>query len=134
MSLDKRAAFKIGFIQRCLEEGLTDTQVLDRIHQTAHGLLKEAGWSGKDIVNFLNTAWPHMHSAGEDGGGFNYLAALAAAGVPFLGGAAAGALGSKIKGSYIDEEDIKKQEMIDELHRQEQLARQQQRANSLLPA
>jgi DNA helicase TIP49 (TBP-interacting protein) len=121
-------AFKLGFLSRCVEEGLSPQQtnvlaksaaemltkqafVREAIGQVT-GTVKDTADAGKSVVEFGKSMWP--------------LAALAV-GVP----AGAGALTAYLQNSATDSdssdvEDAKRQELLDTYRRMtEQMNRQQ---------
>ena len=108
--MNSHEAFKIGFLCRCADEGLTPEQTAVRIKQAAT-LPKQAGWL-KDI--FSPAAWTARR-----------LGQLAIAGPPalvVLGGYAL----SKAKEDTFDVDEAKRDEELTEYQRAiDQLARSQ---------
>ena len=122
-------AFKLGFLARCVEEGLSPAQTnslaktaADLLNKQAFvreaigqvtGTVKDTADAGKSVVEFGKSMWP--------------LAALAV-GVP----AGAGALAAYLQNSATDVdssdvEDAKQQELVDTYRRMsDQLGRQKQ--------
>ena len=123
MPLIERDAFKLGFVKRCRDEGLSDDQILSRAEHVLARLEKEAAVPPVAAPPpSSSTTHPLLANNGK-------LLLMAALGLPFAGGAVVGALGSKLKGNFVDEEDVKNQEVVDELRRQTELAKQNQRAS-----
>lgn len=128
MPLSNKELFKRGFLKQCQAEGLTDEgQILARIAE------KRANW----FVDFVNK----MHEQNKlsqlpDSKVTSPIPTALALGVaaPFALGAGAGILGSKLKGNWLDEQDVHQQELIDELKRQTSLARQYHRIGGASPA
>jgi hypothetical protein len=106
-------------------EGLTkEAQILDRISQVTQVVEKMAADPsaptpiGSALLNtFANSTVSAGGQKGEGGPSWPALAA-GAVGVPLVGGAALGALGSHLKGNWLDEEDVKNEETLEELRRQ----------------
>lgn len=130
--LTPREAFKCGFVKECQDQGLTEAQTLERIEQTLDNLQKQA--IGLDALNRASE-WLHSFKPTEiDRGKLMSILGLSTAfGAPFLAGMGTGVLGSKLKGNFVDDKDVKNQELVEELRRQTQLAKQQQRLPNLLP-
>lgn len=124
MSTRSREVFKLACIKQCRAAGLNIEQTLARIEKMAEWV-KTAGLG--DVINTVGAF------AGKSQSNSRMVRALGL-GLPFAGGAAAGILGSKLKGNFLDEEDVKKQEIVDELKRQTALAQQYQRIGGLAPA
>lgn len=124
MAARSRTMFKLVFVKKCQAEGLDDNQILARIEKMAEWV-KTAHLG--DVVNaigeFANRSPSH----------FKAVTGLLVT-APFATGAATGMLGSKLKGNFLDEEDVKKQEIADELKRQTTLAQQYKRMGGLAPA
>lgn len=117
--------FKLGFLTRCAEEGLTTQDVSNRI-QTAEEKTASTFWraalpiasvlglshmlrNGTNASNVVNTA-----ATGFDLAGRGALAlGTAAAGAGLLGGGALGYGAAKITEPTITDEDIKKQELAE---------------------
>jgi hypothetical protein len=117
--------FKLGFLTRCAEEGLTPQDVASRIENAASksastfwrfalptagvGLLSHILSSGQNASNAVNTA-----ATGFDLAGRGALAlGTAAAGAGLLGGGALGYGAAKLTEPTITDEDIKKQELAE---------------------
>lgn len=137
MALSARELFKRSFIKQCAAEGLVEEdQVLDRISSL---LEKSAG--PIDYMQDLHKRW-HRHTVGVrvPGGKREYgpspVPEILATGValPAAAGAGAGMLASKLKGNWLDESDVKQQELIDELKKQTELARQFRRIGGTAPS
>ena len=110
--MNQREAFKIGFLEKCAEDGLTPQETLLRI-ENATFMLKTSGdvtgISGL-LQNVFNKAWP--------------LALIAPAAL----GTAAGAMLARAPDDTYDEGELHKREEITEYqHAVEQLQRQLRR-------
>ena len=129
-----RDAFKASFIKTCAAHGVDPGVVVDATTQLME---KDAGMIPEMVTHGFN----HLHQLVQDANKNGWLSkdtaksmiptAIALAGAPFVAGAATGAIGSGLKGSYMTDENIKNQEVIDELKRQTLLAKQQQRIKGL---
>jgi hypothetical protein len=118
-------AFKIGFLARCVEEGLSPTQTGELVKQAAEQFEKQS------LPNLLSTGTTAVN------GLKNSLVGLGKASVPLLSMAAAapptlGAATAYLANRAVDVdddaavEDLRKQELIDTYRRMsEQLERQQ---------
>lgn len=133
MSVTPRDAFKYGFVKQCKDAGLTDNQITERAELALAHVEKKA--TPGALWSSLQGMWDSAHApatANAAGGGgepaFNKKLLLASAGIPLAVGAGAGMMASKLKGNFVDDEDVKNQEVIDELRRQTELAKQNQRA------
>jgi hypothetical protein len=127
-NLSVRDAIKLGFLQRCLDDGLNANQIVALAEKTAAYLTKKAGlkemarsWyyghtpSHPDSTKKPNIAAdPHVlaESHAKFQSDMRRLAIAGAVGIPTIGGAGLGFLGSKLQGDYLDPEDIHKQELI----------------------
>jgi hypothetical protein len=106
--LTPQEAYKIGFLVRCAEEGLSAEQTKQRV--------KQANWIPTPISNLLTTL--------GKGGLFGALVAPAA-----IGGIGGVALG-KARDDDFDMEEAKKEEELAEYYRAiEQLSRSTRRAH-----
>ena len=112
--LTPRESFKVGFLRRCANEGLTIEETHDRVKQ-ANDTIKSAG-----IQDFLtrpyNTAWDIVGGVGQEvGTTAKNVALLAALGIPLAGGYGLGRGAAAI--TDVGEENIeavKKKELIRE--------------------
>lgn len=105
MTVSAREAFKLGFLQRCADEGLSSTQTTARV--------KQAETKINDVLvalgEKLNRSWDsHPWTTGGAMTG-------AAVGLPIMAGIGAGHLARKLKGDFLDPEDVRKQELINEM-------------------
>jgi len=135
-----REDFKQGFIKKCCDAGLVnEDQVLARIDQCVADLEKQAA----DPVDVLNTLGQQLaakpkpqRQAGKAVESQSPWPAMIASHViaPFAAGTGLGILGSKLKGNWLDEEDVHRQELIEELRRQTALARQYSRLGGASPS
>ena len=117
--LSKLESFKVGFLNRCVEDGLSTEEALSRVKEASDcldSLEKQAGWftdlvsGGTDVAKYL--------------GSKALVAGLVAP--PVLGGLA-GYSHSKLTDVDDDDvDDIKKQELIDEYRRQSEKLRHSQ--------
>ena len=114
MPLTPREAFRIGFVMRCADEGLTGEQVRERVEKAAALVEKRGG-----PLSALGGL------AGHAGG--LLLAAPLAAGV---GG---GYLAHKMVEDSVDEDDVRQQELIAELKHWARRAREQRKMRALAP-
>jgi hypothetical protein len=108
MPLSPREAFKVGFISRCVEEGLDLPQTHARVKEALDKLAGLTDLPGK----LLDLSRPVTHNA------LAYGIPLALAAPPIIGGVG-GYLASK--GTDIDDtdvEEIQRRELIDEYRRQ----------------
>ncbi len=120
MSLNRRDAFKAGFIKCCHDQGLVqEDQIVDRAKQVLAAVEKRAGLA--DLINRFAAMKPKQQAK------LWPLVLGLGVGVPFAGGVGTGMLASKLKGNWLTEEDVKQQELTDELKRQTALAKQYSR-------
>lgn len=106
--LTPRDAFKVGFLRRCIEDGLSIEQAHERV-KVALDKLALFGELAKGVT--------------EAGGklldtGINWGVPLALAGPPVLGGVAGYGLSKATDIDDVSVDEIKKREIIDELKRQ----------------
>ncbi len=116
--LSARDRFKLGFLRRCVEEGLDRDQIAARVKQ-ADGL--------GDIYGEAKGLGGHMINLGTGlaKGVLEYGMPLAIAAPPVLGGLAGYGLARATDIDDTDVADIRDQELIEEYRRQaEQLQRQ----------
>ena len=112
--LTPRESFKVGFLRRCANEGLTIEDTHERVKQ-ANDTIKSAG-----IQDFLtkpyNTVWDVVGGVGKEvGTTAKNVALLAALGIPLAGGYGLGRGAAVI--TDVGEEDVeavKKKELIRE--------------------
>lgn len=118
MPLSDKDAFKVGFLQRCVQDGLTPDQMLLRV-KTAGELLEKRAFLG----GLLGGAAGAVGSAGKTMAGYGIPLALAAP--PILGGLAGYGLAKATDVDDTDADAIKNQELVEEYRRQaERLQRQ----------
>ena len=113
--LGSRDAFKVGFLARCVEDGLTTpAQIHERVKVALDkfaGLLDMAGSAAKGVVGgATGLVAPALK--------YGTLGALVAP--PIAGGLAGFGLSKALDVSDDDVEDVKKRELIDELQQQAQ--------------
>jgi hypothetical protein len=110
-----REAFKIGFMSRCVEDGLSLDQAQERVKHAEDLLEKTAGVVG-DFASIpgkmLDLAKPVLSS------GLGYGIPALAAAPPVLGGIAGYTLGTMGDVDETDVDEIKQRELIAELKRQ----------------
>lgn len=108
MALSPRESFKVGFLGRCAEAGMTPDQMLGVIKQAQDKLAFVSGLLGglKDVAS------------GVGGAVTGYGIPLALAAPPVLGGIAGYGLGRLSDIDDTDIDDIKDQEVLDEYKRQ----------------
>lgn len=118
MPLTPSEAFKVGFLLKCAEDGLTPEQILARVREMRTGLSKQA------VIGGL------LDKALDAGGGI--AKSMASYGIPaaIIAPPAIGALGGYAlsKATDIDDTDvngIKNQEVVDEYNRQTDRLRRQ---------
>ena len=104
--LSPRDAFKVGFLSRCIEEGLDLNQTHDRVKLAMDKVALE--------IPGLSTAW----DAAKNVAGYGIPLLLAAP--PVLGGLAGYGAAKMSDIGDLDVKDIKRRELIDELQRQTQ--------------
>ena len=134
MSITEKEAFELGFLQRCADEGLTPEQTERRIKQ-AESLVKQGaksmGWHVDQILNALGggaaktplrlpapkAPAPPLSAAEKLTNLFKEHPKAfvpAAAGLPIAGGFGAGYMTRKVQGDFLDADDVKKQELINQ--------------------
>jgi hypothetical protein len=119
MPLTPHEAFKVGFLARCVRDGLTPEQIHDRVKTAADLFEKEA---------FLGSLIGAAGNAVKGMGG--YALPLAIAAPPVLGGLGGYALAKATDVDDTDVEDIKGQEVLDEYRRQAERLRRLQAARA----
>lgn len=122
MPLTEREAFKVGFMLRCADEGLSPAQTQDRVEKAAH-FLKRA-----NVSPLVPSGLSHL--VPQDPIRFKAMVNASLA-VPMALGAVGGYGAHKMTASDIDEEDVRKQELIDELRHWTRRAQEQQKAKML---
>jgi len=110
--LSSRDAFKVGFLSRCVEEGLT--------LEEAHERVKEAMDKMGGIVGDITSIPVKALEAGKAVAAplLSYGLPLAIAAPPILGGVAGYGLAKATDVDDQDPEEVKKQEVADEYRRQ----------------
>jgi hypothetical protein len=127
MDISAKDAFRLGFLTRCAEEGLTGEALQARIHATTHpektagwgaalgipagaaalyGLLS---WGGKNTADAARTAVSTTGMLARGAAGLG----TAAAGAGLLGGGALGYGAAKMTEPEISDDDIKQQELAE---------------------
>ncbi len=110
MPLTPQEAFKVGFLERCVQDGLSPDQMLSRVKQARDMLEKRA------LFGLVDRGLDAAGGLAKGLASYGTVAALAAP--PILGGLGGYALA---KGTDIDDtdvNDIKNRELIDEYQRQ----------------
>jgi hypothetical protein len=108
--LTPREAFKVGFLSRCVEEGLTLKEAHDLV-KTAHEKL--AGIPGADIPGkIIDLAKPVVSNA------LGYGIPIGLAAPPILGGLAGYAASRATDIDDTDVDEIKQRELVEEYKRQ----------------
>jgi hypothetical protein len=139
-------AFKLGFLSRCVEEGLSGSQIAGLSKQASDFFDKQAFASaapslGSTLLNAAGSVPSFLTGGAKSGLGMvrdvtglakdlSPLALLAAAAPPTIGGVAAVL---KNQATDISEEDVgeaKQQELADTYHRMAEQLRRQQAARS----
>lgn len=105
--LTPREAFRVGFLMGCADRGLTGEQV------------KAAALRAKNAFD-LNSLKPVGDAAWA-----------AAVGLPIAAGAGLGYLAHRAASPDVDDDDIKKQELIEEMRHYARVARDRQRVRAL---
>lgn len=114
MALTARESFKVGFLLACADRGL-DGPASVKLMQKAASLLAKQAEGG-----FLD----HLGSAASTAGTLGTL-------FPIAAGAGVGYLAHKAMNPDIDEDDVKKQELIEELRHYTRRAREHQRMRAM---
>lgn len=105
-----REAFKLGFLQRCADEGLLPEQIEARIKRASVFVKASAD------PNMLHDMVNMLHSKIKDSGKLGIgLATGAAVGLPLLAGYGAGKAYRGLQGDLLTPEDVQKQELINEM-------------------
>lgn len=117
MPLTAQEAFKVGFLGRCIEQGLSPEATLAAV-KTASDLFKRASVSG-----LFGTALDKTFDLGKGMLHYGLPAALVAP--PILGGLAGYGLARATDIDDTDVAEIKNRELVDELHRQTERLRRQ---------
>lgn len=118
-----RDAFKIGFLARCVQDGMTGPEAAAIAQKAAAFLERRANlatWAGDKATGTLDLAG-------------NVAAGLGIA-APIAAGAGLGYLAHRAAQPEVDADDIRKRELIDEYTHYIRRARERQRARTLLPA
>ena len=105
MTVSIREAFKLGFLQRCSEEKLSPDQIELRIKQAKEEMAEMLGTPGDTIMKQLKQH-PWLAAGSVLGAGVA---------LPVLGGIGLGHLTRKLQGDFLDPEDVRKQELINEM-------------------
>jgi hypothetical protein len=112
VALTPREAFKIGFVLRCADEGLSATETSERVEKAAALLEKQAG------------LWDTTKGIGNLGWNIGVIAPLAVG----LGGAY---MLHKATEDTVDVEDLRKRELIAEMKHWARRAREQKKMKQL---
>lgn len=114
-----REAFRIGFLKRCVDDGLTPAETRDRVEKAAAFLEKQATGPVELAGGALNKML---------GSAMTYGIAL-----PVAAGVGGGYLANKLTEDDLDEDDVRKQELIDELRHWTRRANEQNKLKLLRP-
>ena len=114
-AIDSREAFKLGFLQRCADEGLTPAQVDGRI-KLAAALLEKRGGGLADLAAMVQANMTKADPKKSRGLGISpkAMALMGLVGLPIAAGTGLGMLGSKLQGDYLDPQDVERQELINQ--------------------
>jgi hypothetical protein len=126
MPLTAVEAFRVGFALRCADEGLTKEAMAARVERAAALLEKRAG-PLTDVTGAIKNIGSGAQALGSSG-------LLWGAALPLGAGALGGHLLAKAVGDDVDEEDVRKREMIDELKHWARRAREHKKSRAILPA
>ena len=110
-------AFRVGFLYKCADDGLTPDQIRQRVEVAASLVEKHAGLLGD------------LGSAASQLGTWGTAGAIAA---PIGVGAVGGYMAHKLQEDDLDEDDVKQQELIDEMRRWARRAHEQRKSKLLL--
>jgi hypothetical protein len=110
--LNNRDAFKIGFLSRCVEEGLTLSETHGRVKEAMDKLASLLDIPGKVAGGVLDAGKSLASTA------LGYGIPLALAGPPILGGLAGYGAAKLGDVDDTDVKEVKKRELIDELQQQ----------------
>lgn len=104
MTVSPREAFKLGFLHRCAEEGLSPEQVEHRVKTAA-------------VPEILQSMFANAPAFAKEHPNISAGAAIGGMiGLPVLAGWGAGHLARKLQGDTLDADDVKKQEIINEMN------------------
>lgn len=123
MPLTAQEAFKVGFLGRCVEAGLSPTQTVEAVKRAADLMEKRAFFGEK----LLGTALGKTVDVGKGvaSGLLGYGLPLAAIAPPVVGGLAGYGLAKATDIDDTDVQEIKDRELADELRRQAARLRRQ---------
>lgn len=116
--LTDKEAFKVGFLARCVQDGLTPDQMLARVKLATDMLEKRAFIGG-----LLSGAAGAVGGAAKSVAGYGVPLALAAP--PILGGLAGYGLAKATDIDDTDVDAIKNQELVEEYRRQAEALKRQ---------
>ena len=124
--LTQREAFKFAFMARCIEEGITDPAEMQKV--AAATIYKLQGTQKQAIIDIPGKV---IDTAKDWGGKLLSLGIpLALAAPPILGAGAGYAMSRATDIDDHDVEEVKRQELIDELRRQSAKAKRNQAART----
>lgn len=128
--LTPREAFKVGFLARCAEDGVSPADTLDRVKQ-ASAVLDRLLTRGAEKTAFLGELAGGVLNFAKDVG--PYAALGLAAAPPVIGGAAGYGLSRALDIDDTDVADVKDRELTEEYRRQTELLNRtrQQRLNAI---
>ena len=115
MPLTPREAFKVAFLARCIEDGLTPDEMLSQVKQAQEKFAALGNFAGK-VLNV---------GKGVLKAGIGWGVPIVLAAPPIIGGIGGAALAKATDIDDRDVADIKDQEVIDEYRRQTERLRRQ---------
>ncbi len=118
MPLTPQEAFKVGFLAKCAEDGLTPDQMLARVKQ-AHDLFEKRAFIGDMLGSAAGAA------GGLAKGLAGYGVPLALAAPPILGALGGYGLAKATDVDDTDVDAIKNRELVEEMRRQAEKLRRQ---------
>lgn len=148
MDISSKDAFRLGFLTRCAEEGLTGDALTKRIANAANAektaafwsvalpagaiaaIAAAAGYGGKATADAARTAATIPGAVGRAAAGLGTGAAAAG----LLGGGALGYGAAKMTEPEISDDDIKQQELAETYRIYAERARAKQRARKYRPS
>lgn len=141
MDVSEKESFRLGFLTRCAEEGLTGDALDGRIKAAAE-MEKTALWPLVYGAGILGLGGYAMHRAGVGGIGKGIDGAVSGAGTlmglapaaGLLGGAALGYGAARVTEPNVTDDDIKAQELADTYRIYAQRMRANRKARRYRPA
>lgn len=124
--LTAQEAFKVGFLARCVEDGLSPERMLQSV-KVAADLMEKRAFLGTLVEKGLDAV------KGVGGAALQYGVPLAVAAPPILGGMAGYGLAKATDIDDTDVADVKSHELIDEYRRQAEAVRRRQASRDRRP-